>query len=210
MIKKLFFLLLGNIFIGIGAATAVFCGLGIDPSTTFFIGMNNIFNLGLGNVTALGNLLLFIPMFIYDRSTIHIGTFVNMLGIGYVIQYFSLFLMNTFPDITLLTRVIVLLSAIFMVCLGAGLYLSCDLGQAPWDAVAHIINIILPKTKYSYVRMIQDLSALTIGFIFHSSIGIASFIFAFFLGPGIQFFKNFFKQRIFNVQDVQIENSIEC
>lgn len=209
MIKKLFFLLLGNVFIGIGAATAVFCGLGIDPSTTFFIGMSNLFSIGLGNITALGNCLLFIPMFIYDRSTIHIGTFVNMLGIGYVIQYFSQFLMNTFPDITMITRVIVLLVAIFMVCLGAGLYLSCDLGQAPWDAIAHIINIILPKTKYSYVRMIQDLIALSIGFLFHSNIGIASFIFAFFLGPGIQFFKGFFKEKIFNEDITQVQNSVE-
>lgn len=197
MFKKIFIVILGNILIGVGVGLSVYCNLGIDPSTTFFTGINNVFNLGLGNCIALGNALLFIPMFMIDRKTIHFGTFANMLGIGYVIQYSSLFFNNVLPNTILPIRLIILLVAILITCLGCGLYLSSNLGQAPWDSLAHLINVKLPKVKYATGRLVQDVIATFIGYLLGAPLGIGTVIFASCLGPGIQFFRTYFEKTIF-------------
>lgn len=198
MFKKIFCVLLGNILIGVGVGLSMYCNLGIDPSTTFFSGINNVLGLGLGNCIALGNILLFIPMFIIDRKTIHFGTFVNMFGIGYVIQYSSQFFISALPVTTLPVRFLILFAAIVITCIGCGLYLSCQLGQAPWDSLAHLINVKFPSIKYATGRLIQDVIATIIGFLLGAPLGIGTVIFSFCLGPGIQFFRDFFEKALFN------------
>jgi uncharacterized protein len=197
MLKRVLFVFIGNIIIGVGIGLTVYCDLGIDPSTTFFSGINNIINIGLGNCISLGNALLFIPMFMIERKTIHLGTFVNMLGVGYVIQYSSLFFINTLPVLSLPLRFGIMFIAIIIVCIGCGLYLSGNLGQAPWDSLAHLVNKKFPKIKYSTGRMIQDISALILGFFLGAQLGVGSIIFAFCLGPGIQFFRHLFERTFF-------------
>ncbi|MEG0564257.1 hypothetical protein, partial [Anaerorhabdus sp.] len=138
----------------------------------------------------------FIPMFMIDHKTIHLGTFVNMLGVGYVIQYASQFFIANLPVLSLPIRFIIMFIAIIIVCTGCGIYLSGNLGQAPWDSLAHLVNIKFPNIKYSTGRMVQDISALFLGFLLGAQLGVCSFIFAFCLGPGIQVFKQLF-ERIF-------------
>lgn len=197
MAKKIILVILGNVIIGLGVGLSVYCNLGIDPSTTFFTGVNNQLNLGLGNCITLGNAFLFIPMFIVERKTIHLGTFVNMFAIGYIVQYSSAFFIQTLPVLSFPIRLLVTCCAILTVCIGCGLYLSCNMGQAPWDSVAHLININFPKIKYSTGRMVQDIIALFLGYLMGATLGIASIIFAFFLGPGIHFFKTNFQKLFF-------------
>ncbi len=187
-------MIVGNLILGIGIGIGVYINLGTDPGTTFFLGVSKVFNLGFGNAAAIANCFLFIPMIIFKRSTINLGTFVNMFGIGYTVEITSSFLASSLPELSLLLRLICLLIAVFLVCFGAALYLNCNIGQAPWDAIATIIITYVPKWKYSNVRMIQDLSGLFLGFLMGASIGIASIIFAFFIGPGIGFFSNKFQK----------------
>lgn len=188
MKRKLFYMILGNLIIGVGIGIGVFVNLGTDPGTTFFLGVSKTFNLGLGNATAIANCVLFIPMFIFKKDTINIGTFVNMLGIGYVVEITSALLSAIIPSINLVARFSLLALAILLLCFGAALYLNCNIGQAPWDAIATIITSYKPQWKYSNVRMIQDCCGLLIGFLLGAEIGIASIIFAFFIGPGISYF----------------------
>lgn len=197
MIKKISVIILGNILIGLGVGLTVYCNLGIDPSTTFFSGINHVLNLGLGNCIALGNMILFIPMFMINRKTIHFGTFANMFGIGYIIQYSSQFFLAVLPVTSLVIRLMIMFVAIVITCAGVGLYLSGNLGQAPWDSLAHLVNNKFPKIKYATGRLVQDVIATFIGYLLGAQLGIGTVIFAFCLGPGIQFFQAYFEKTIF-------------
>lgn len=188
MKKKILYVLLGNLILGIGIGFGVFANLGTDPGTTLFLGVSKSLKLSLGNSSALINCLLFIPILLYRRHAINLGTFVNMFGLGYIAEYVSGLLSSVVPNLSLIFRFLFLLIAIILICFGAALYLSCNFGQAPWDALAPIVLTFFPKWKYSVVRITQDSLGILIGYFLGASVGIASCIFAFFLGPGIVFF----------------------
>lgn len=200
MLKKIICVLLGNLIIGIGIGVTVYCNFGIDPSTTFFTGINNVVKIGLGNANALGNLFLFIPMLLLDKKTIHLGTFVNMFGIGYIVEFSSLFFISTLPEFGFTIKFIMLLFAILFITIGVGLYLSANMGQSPWDAMGHLVNLCYPKISYSFARIVQDITALSIGMLLRAPLGFGSIIFAFCLGPGINYFKKLFVKILFNTK----------
>ncbi|MFI3283725.1 MAG: DUF6198 family protein [Erysipelotrichaceae bacterium] len=150
--------------------------------------------MGLGNTNALMNSLLFIPMFLINKKSINIGTFINMFCIGYIVEYTSLFLNLSLGPISLMIRIVLYLFAVLILCVGIGMYLSTNLGQAPWDAVAYLIMQVRKKGNYAKLRMLQDLSALFIGFLLGSVVGVGTFILAFSLGPGINCSRKYFEK----------------
>lgn len=196
MIKRILLVFIGNLIIGVSIGLSVYCNFGIDPSTTFFTGINNIFNIGLGNCIAIGNLFLFIPMYLIDKKTINLGTFVNMFGIGYVVEYSSAMWINILPEFDFLIKLLLLFISLLVICFGIGLYLSANMGQAPWDALGHLFTKMFPKVNYASARMVQDVLAITVGFLLKSPVGFGSLIFAFGLGPGINFFKKLLAKAI--------------
>ncbi len=181
--------------IGIGIGCAVFVNLGTDPGTTFFMGISHSSGLTFGTAVALSNSILFIPLFLLDRKIINIGTFVNMFGVGYIVEAIAHFLSKNLPPLPLPFHFIILFVGILLLCLGAALYLNCSLGQSPWDAIGNIVIIYYPQWKYSNIRMIQDLIGLSLGVLLGAEIGIASIIFALFIGPGIGYFSNQIQKR---------------
>lgn len=72
---------------------------------------------------------------------------------------------------------------------GCGIYMSCDLGAAPWDRLGQVFEMKSNgKIKYRYVRMVYDCTAIAIGYFTGATVGVATFFFGFFAGPLISFF----------------------
>ena len=86
-------------------------------------------------------------------------------------------------------RIILLSVAVLIAACGCGIYMSCDLGAAPWDRLGQVFEMKSNgKIKYRYVRMVYDCTAIAIGYFTGATVGVATFFFGFFAGPLISFF----------------------
>jgi len=141
------------------------------------------------------NIVLFIPVFILDKKSFGVGALVNMLVLGYFVEFF----MFAFGAVgitieglagNLLIQIPILTLGVFVVCFGVALYMFCDLGSAPYDRLGVIIeNYSHGKIKFKWARVCLDIFSTVVGFLTGSVIGIGTVIIAFFTGPIVSFFR---------------------
>lgn len=71
--------------------------------------------------------------------------------------------------------------------ISASFYMVVDMGVAPYDAVPQLIAARTKKLHPRTVRMLWDISLLTIGFLLGATVGLTTLITGFCLGPAIAF-----------------------
>lgn len=182
--------LIGVVLIGLGAAILRVGGVGVDPYTAMNNGLADLLGLSLGVTQLAMNLLWFVPVLIWGRHMIGIGTVLNMVLVGFFIDLFSGMLQPLVPGEPT-PGVMALLFAIGIVVfdIGASAYIAAGMGTAPYDAIA---PMIVDRTGWAYqrVRVPQDLAVLVIAVLQHGPVGIGTVFTAFLNGPLIQFFQN--------------------
>ncbi|MDF2943507.1 MAG: hypothetical protein K0S01_2365 [Herbinix sp.] len=161
--------------------------LGADPFTVFVTGIGNLFGLGYGSVYAAVTGVFLVVVFLLDRHYIGIATIFNLFGIGYIAEISTKLIAQYYQEGHLWLRVTMLLFALVLLCFGASLYFTANLGVSAYDAVALMLS---KKTPISFrlCRIGTDLICVTIGFAFHATIGVGTVLTAFFMGPVIQWF----------------------
>ena len=172
-----------------GVCIAVFktVGFGTDPCSTFTLGVSARTGITFGTCQLVFNLLLFIPVIRYDLSRIGIGTIGNMAGVGYIADFCMRLIGARLPpeSLSMTDRVLMLAVSMAVFLVAASFYMVVDLGVAPYDAIPQLIAAHTGKLSYRGVRMIWDLSMLSMGFLMGSAIGLTTLITGFFLGPAI-------------------------
>lgn len=74
--------------------------------------------------------------------------------------------------------------------IAAAFYMAADLGVAPYDAIPQLIAARTDRLSGRAVRMLWDLSILSLGFLLGSTVGLTTLITGFCLGPAISFVSN--------------------
>ncbi|WP_429970401.1 YczE/YyaS/YitT family protein [Fructilactobacillus sp. Tb1] len=157
--------------------------LGLDPFTALNIGMATKLHTTLGVYQLGANLVIFIFVFFLDRKKIGIGTIMNMVFVGFEIQWFSSIYHTMFPGkVTALVLIADLILGLLMFTAGSSLYMAPSLGVAPYDAIAPIISSRF-HIKYKTARIGQDVCFLIAALLASGPIGFASIVVAFFAGP---------------------------
>ena len=173
----------------IGICVAVFksVGFGTDPCSTFTLGISARTGVSFGTCQLVFNLLMFLPVIHLDLSRIGIGTVGNMVGVGYIADFCMRVIDIWTPPEGLSMAVRVFMFALSMAAflVAASFYMVVDLGVAPYDAIPQLIAARTNKLSPRSVRMLWDLSILTIGFLLGSTIGLTTLITGFSLGPAI-------------------------
>ncbi len=174
---------------------------GTDPCSTTTLAISAKLGMSLGTFQALFNLILFIIVFWRDKKQIGFGTIFNMFLVGYAYNFMS-FLMDEleidyhFPLINfgenfvlsdllwnLLFCVILLSVFVFF----ASIYMSVDLGTAPYDALSVIIANSQKKLSFRIIRILWDIAFTILGFAFGGTVGIVTIIMALTIGPMVTF-----------------------
>ncbi len=194
-LKRVIWVFIGVALIGIGSTFLRISGMGTDPFGCMNIGVSGVIGIGYGTYQLIVNIVLLIPLFIFLRKGIGIGTFVNMIGVGYVSD-FGVFLLGkigltdeSVAD-SLLIRIVFLIVALLIFCMGVAIYMECNLGIAPYDALGEMIPMwTKDKIKFSVARIITDIICVAIGFFTGSVVGVATVITAFFTGPVVSMFR---------------------
>ena len=180
--------LFGSIFM-MGFCVAVFklIGAGTDPCSCMNLGISGRLGISFGTWQLTLNIALLLIVMRFAPEKISLGTLVNMVFVGYIADFF-MYLLGGFipePGLSLAARALIFVPALVVFLLAASIYLTVDLGCAPYDALPMIIAAHTDRFSYRVIRMAWDLAALSIGFLLGATVGIATVITGFCIGPAI-------------------------
>ncbi|WP_442356334.1 YczE/YyaS/YitT family protein [Lentilactobacillus parabuchneri] len=170
--------------------------VGLDPFTAMNTGIAAKIGLGLGNTQLISNLVIFMIVLLLDRKKIGIGTIMNMILVGYEIQWFTTLYNQILPNsLNFLTISADLIIGLLLFTLGSSMYMGASLGVAPYDAIAPILSTRV-HLKYRVARIGQDILFMIAGFFIGGPVGIATIIVAFFTGPLITYWNSHVSEKL--------------
>ncbi len=177
-------LMVGLVLFGFGLALMVIADLGLSPWDVFHQGVSLRTGIPIGTVVIIVGLLLLIA-WIPLKERIGIGTIANAIVIGLILDL-SLFFLPDRLDV-LLTRWLAMLIGVVLVGIGSGFYIGAGLGPGPRDGIMTGITRIT-GFPLGMVRGVLEISVLGVGWLLGGNVGVGTVIFAFGIGPMVQFF----------------------
>lgn len=184
---------LGIILFGLGSAITVKVQyLGLHPWDVLNVALFDIFGISIGFWSVMVGLLLIGVSFFVARKYVKIGTFLNALLIGPVLDFFLW--TGWLPDPTH-TRLdyLILLTGIVIIGTGGGLYVSGGIGAGPRDGF-----MLSMSERFGYsvrkARIVVESLVLLLGFILGGPVFWTSFFYTFILSPIFQFSLKFFSR----------------
>ncbi len=189
--KRIFMAFVGVCISGFSVGLFRLSLFGTDPFQCFANGIANVvtenFAIGFGTLYTIINLVMLLLIFILDKHYIGIATFINIFGTGYMVELSLYLLGKVIREPGIMTRVILLLLGIVIICFASSLYYTADLGVSTYDAIALILSD-KKIAKFQYCRIATDLICVLTGFFLGAIIGVGTLVTAFFMGPLIEFF----------------------
>ena len=196
LVKRTFLACIGFIIIGFSVAALRVLELGVDPLGAMTLGFSNLTGLTFGTVLLLIHLPVFLVMLWKARKLIGIGTIIGMVGIGFATDFFYwAFSFANIAEFYLPIRVAMLLVTIVVFAFGVALYTVAAIGMVPFDAIGLMAEDFSGgRIKFRWGRLTMDAICALTAFLLGSSLGIATILAAFGLGPLIGFFMNRMKR----------------
>lgn len=198
-LKRCIMMVTGILFIGICVGAYRLSAFGVDAFTCMNLGISGFLHMSFGNWQLIMNAVILAVVFFTVRSCIGAGTIVNMVGVGYLADFICwLFQEVLRVEMSLPLRILALFIGSIFAGLGVAFYMAADMGIAPYDSVAVIIEKVTGgRIQFQYARILGDVTAVIIGVAFcllsggnlWLIIGIGTVCNALFNGPLIQFFK---------------------
>lgn len=134
-------MVLGILFIGLCVSFLRLSQFGVDPFSAMNLGISGFIGWSFGTWQLLVNAIILVVVFFQARSCIGLGTIINMVFVGYIADFIC-YVANDVVQIqmNLPLRILALLLAQLMASMGVALYMVADMGIAPYDSVAIIIE----------------------------------------------------------------------
>ena len=193
------FMLLGILLIGICVTCYRLSEFGVDPFSGMNLGISGLIGWSFGNWQLVANILILVVVFFTVRHLIGPGTVINMVGVGYTADFLCWVVLDVLKvEMTLPLRILALCLGTLFASLGVALYMIADMGLAPYDSVALIIEKLTKgKVPFQFARVASDITVIVIGVAFCLAagnnvwliVGIGTIANALLNGPLIQFFR---------------------
>lgn len=169
-------LILGFVIIALGINLSLYADLGTNPWGTFHQGVSRITPLTFGQVTQLTGVVIILLSLIIKIYP-GIGTILNMLFIGLLVDWMDALNLISTPD-SMAMKIVFLIIGTFLFNYGVYIYLSCELGAGPRDGLMVGLVKITGKSV-SVIRPIIEVTIVIIGIFLGGSYGIGTVINAF-------------------------------
>jgi uncharacterized membrane protein YczE len=207
--RRIICMLIGVILMGLGVSLFFAAKMGSDPYSTMTYGLSLFFKISFGTLQAIVNCILLVVVLFLDRSMFGLGTLGNMFLVGFSSDFFTTIYKADFSwlyTLNLWQRIILTLIGVALILLGCSLYVTCNLGMAPYDCLSFIVPN-KTKIKFSVWRILTDVSCVLIGFFCGAPVGIGTLIMAFGTGPILPFLNKNVSARILKIEDIKMHNS---
>ncbi len=190
---KLIRMLVSVCIMGVCVSILVMTRFGPDPASAMNYGMADITGLTFGTYQLCFNILLFMVIFIIDKSLLGPGSFGNMILVGYAADFTTWLVENWFGTTEMTSdvmRFMVMIPALLIFVVAAAIYMNSGLGTAPYDALVYLIHKQLCKRtgkeiKFRIVRMLYDGAVTTFAFFIGGEVGLVTVLMVILLGPAI-------------------------
>jgi uncharacterized membrane protein YczE len=173
-------LCLGLILFGLGESLIITASAGMSPWTVLAEGLSMTTGLSIGALTfiiSLVVLLLWIPL----KQQAGVGTILNVIIIAAVIEWSLPYLPH--PE-TYAIQIIQAIIGTLVVGIASGIYLIANLGPGPRDGLMTGFQKIT-NLPIAWVRVLLEITVISIGYALGGTIGLATIIFAFGIGPAV-------------------------
>jgi uncharacterized membrane protein YczE len=176
-------LLVGLTGYGFSMAMMVRAGLGLDPWDVFHQGlaMHTGMTIGLASaVVGVAVLLAWIPL----RNRPGIGTIANVVVIAVTVDLGMLFMEQ---PTSMPVRIAMMVGAVVLNAFATVLYVGAGLGPGPRDG---LMTGLVVRTGLS-VRLVRtgiEATVLAVGWLLGGTVGVGTVLYAFGIGPLVQFF----------------------
>ncbi len=198
----------GVIILGISVGFFKAAAFGVDPFQTLMSGLDALIPMGYGTLYVVFNALLLIFTLVFDRHKAGLATILNLLFLGYIIEFCLNLLLGLFPNPSVVLRVFYLLTAVVLNCGASAMYYVADLGVSTYDAIALILSEKKHVLPFRFMRIVTDFVCVLIGtviyyFCGHTLLecteiaGIGTIISMFCTGPLIELFKTHMAQPMY-------------
>lgn len=162
-------------------------GFGTDPFQCLCNGLDRVIPIDFGTLYMLINLVLLVAVYFMDKHYIGIATFINLFLMGYIIDFSEHTLMRLIPNPSMAVRIVYIIIAIVVMCVGSSLYFTADLGVSTYDSIAlHLADRKI--APFRFIRITTDLICVGLGFAMGYVPGVGTIITALFMGPLISYF----------------------
>ncbi|MCK1993210.1 YczE/YyaS/YitT family protein [Peribacillus muralis] len=184
---RYFIFFLGLTLFGLGNAIAVNVqSLGLHPWEVLNVALFQQLGFTIGTWSVICGLVLVLIVFVVDRKYISIGTFLNALSIGPIMDFFLH--LDILPHETMhwWLNLLILLVGIIISGVGGGIYVAAGIGAGPRDGFMLSVS---EKTglSVSRARIVVESLILIIGFTLGGPVFIMTFAYTFIQSPIFQF-----------------------
>ena len=204
-VRRIIGMVVGVVIIGLGIALFKQAHLGNDSISALNMRLAEMLGISLGVENICINVLFFIIQVWVGRKYIGLGTFVNGIGIGFIVTAFYDPIAAHFGAAEaagLPVQLLWVALAVPVTALGVSLYQTADLGIAPYDYLSIGLRDYSPFPYFS-CRVFTDALCAVICQMLGGLVGLGTLICAFCLGPFIQFFDSHFSQKVLKYQPVK-------
>lgn len=214
MVKRTVFSFISVFITGFAVALFSLSGFGVDPFTSMNMNIASATGISFGTYQLIVNIIILIFVIIVaHRGLVGIGTVFNMIFVGYSCEYFQNVLSPILKnENALLTRVLLLIAGIVIMCLSSSLFFTANVGVGPYDTLSFMISNS-SGIKCKWARVVTDITVILIGLIASGgaaallkgdfshikNIGIGTVITALCMGPLVNFFNKYISSKILNV-----------
>jgi uncharacterized membrane protein YczE len=153
MVKRIIGMIIGIILLGTGISIHRISAFGNDTISAFNFSIVELINVPYSVVNFAMNIILLIPMFIFMRDKINIGSLANIVLTGVVVDILMSLVEKYNIHIDLFVyRLLFTTMGVFVTAIGVALYVQADMGIAPFDGLVLIVSKEF-KLKYDISKL---------------------------------------------------------
>ncbi|OMG20653.1 hypothetical protein BKH05_07280, partial [Actinomyces naeslundii] len=158
LLRRILVCFLGEVITAVGIAICLEGKSGVDPFTAFLQGISHVSGISFAAIVPIVNIIMLILVFPFDRSIFGLGTVINFTVVGVLVDYFRPIYRSFFHvEYSVGSMLLHLAIGLPLFCLGVSMYITCDLGQCPYDGIAPSLRRHFPRYSYRAYRLVQDI-----------------------------------------------------
>ena len=161
--RRILMSIAGVTLCGMFAGIYKYAAFGVDPFQCFVFGVDAAVPIPYGTLYVLLNAGLLIFSLLADRRYVGLATVLNMLFLGYILQFTYDLLSLWLPAPALWQRLGLMAAGFAGLCFSLSLYITADLGVSTYDAIALIISRTWHIGQFRYVRILTDFVCVAVG-----------------------------------------------
>ena len=188
LVKSLVLVVLGIVVMGTGIGMVSKIGIGVDSFTAVINGISFRTGLTLGTITALANAILCVIGYILCKKNVGLATILFIFISKWPVDFGYT---HMIAGDNLVVKIILFVISVFIIALGAAMFIVSGMGANAYDAVTlGICERLNLKDKFVYVKYAMDGFMLIVAFIIGGPIGLGTIISLALIGIFMKFCQN--------------------